>query len=103
MYYEINVAHKGRHFFATAPRSITTEAHMLYMLKVFQKMFPEEEGYTLDAMYCPEVSYHFEPCIGAECNHYHPVPEEEWVQCRKMGCAINSKTICIHAERKVRK
>ena len=47
MHYEINVAHNGKHHFATAERSLTTlgEAKRAYdKLKV---AFPESEGFAL--------------------------------------------------------
>lgn len=47
MYYEINVSKNGRHFFATAERSITnlTQAEAMYM--IFKEKFPESEGYQI--------------------------------------------------------
>ena len=47
MYYEINVSKNGKHYFATAERSITshTQAEGLYM--VFKEKFPENEGYEI--------------------------------------------------------
>lgn len=47
MYDEINVSFKGRHFFATAPRSLTSEADMKKAAAVFSVKFPEEEGYKM--------------------------------------------------------
>ena len=49
MYYEINVALNGRHFFATAERSITDRNTFLTMLDVFREKFPESEGYHISA------------------------------------------------------
>ena len=49
MYYEINVALNGRHFFATAERSITDHATFLTILDVFREKFPESEGYHITA------------------------------------------------------
>jgi len=48
MYFEINVALNGRHFFATAERSITDidTCHKVYNL--FKKKFPEIEGYSIE-------------------------------------------------------
>ena len=45
-YIEINVAKDGRHFFATAPRSIHTypEDHYEEVLKTFLEKFPESVG-----------------------------------------------------------
>lgn len=48
MYYEINVSLNGKHLFATAERSITTQSKMEKMRELFQKKFPESEGYKLD-------------------------------------------------------
>jgi hypothetical protein len=47
MYYEINVALNGKHFFATAERSITNPWDLKEKLKVFIQKFPESEGYEL--------------------------------------------------------
>lgn len=49
MYYEINVSLNGRHYFATAERSLTTEWEFKEMLKVFKQKFPESEGYRISA------------------------------------------------------
>lgn len=56
MYYEINVALNGRHFFATAPRSITYIKDLQVKLKVIMEKFPESEGYTVSVSEHPEVS-----------------------------------------------
>lgn len=48
MYYEINVSKDGKHFFATAERSITNETKMEEMYNLFLEKFPEKEGYKLD-------------------------------------------------------
>ena len=55
MYYEINISKNGRHFFATAERSITslTQAEGMYML--FKEKFPESEGYKIDVTYWEKV------------------------------------------------
>ena len=48
MYYEINVSKNGRHYFATAERSITsfTQAEGLY--KIFKEKFPERIAWILN-------------------------------------------------------
>lgn len=46
-YFEINVALNGKHFFATAPRSITTFGEMLKSYKIFKEKFPKSEGYEI--------------------------------------------------------
>lgn len=47
MYYEINVALNGQHFFATDKRSITNKGAMERVYKVFKEKFPLEEGYDI--------------------------------------------------------
>ena len=47
MYYEINVALNGKHFFATADRSITDTAKLETVLKVIVEKFPASEGYSI--------------------------------------------------------
>ena len=47
MYYEINVTLNGKHFFATAERSITNRWDLNNKLKIFVDKFPKEEGYEI--------------------------------------------------------
>lgn len=47
MYYEINVALNGRHFFATAERSITDRITLDKVIHTFKEKFPASEGYEL--------------------------------------------------------
>lgn len=47
MYYEINIALNGKHFFATAERSVTTTFKLESVLAVFREKFPESEGYNI--------------------------------------------------------
>lgn len=54
MYYEINVSKDGRHFFATAKRSITSKEELKIKLQVIMEKFPEDEGYTVMVFYYPE-------------------------------------------------
>lgn len=51
MYYEINVAHEGRHFFATASRSITYKTELAKVLPVMLEKFPKSEGYEIRVSY----------------------------------------------------
>ena len=44
---EINVSKDGRHFFATAERSLATEKQALAMFELFKVKFPPSEGYEL--------------------------------------------------------
>lgn len=46
-HYEINVSLNGRHFFATAERSCTTEADAAKVAKEIAKRFPELEGFRV--------------------------------------------------------
>lgn len=52
MYYEINVALNGRHFFATHQRSLHTESEMKKCLEIFVEKFPESEGYNITIEHC---------------------------------------------------
>jgi hypothetical protein len=63
MYYEINVAVKGKghcglgkHLFATAPRSITSEHQLKQVLALMVEKFPESEGY--------QISVTRQECVG---------------------------------------
>lgn len=47
MYYEINVALNGKHFFATNERSITNETKLKEVYSILKKKFPTEEGYDI--------------------------------------------------------
>lgn len=47
MYYEINVSLNGKHLFATAERSITSEGKMESVYKLFLEKFPETDGYKI--------------------------------------------------------
>lgn len=48
MYYEFNISLNGKHFFATAERSVQTIEKVYKLLKVFKEKFPAEEGYKID-------------------------------------------------------
>lgn len=43
MYYEINVAYKNHHYFATAERSILDEKSAKRLFNIFKQKFPEKE------------------------------------------------------------
>ena len=47
MYYEINIAKNGSHFFATAERSITDRKKLSTVYNKLKEAFPEEEGYSI--------------------------------------------------------
>lgn len=48
MHYEINVSLNGKHFFATAERSISSEFKLKEVYNLFKEKFPESEGYKID-------------------------------------------------------
>lgn len=48
MYFEINVVRKGKHFFATAERSLHTEAEARVVLAVLRRALPSAEGYAFE-------------------------------------------------------
>ena len=50
MYYEINVALNGRHFFATAERSIRDMNTLDKVIHTFKQKFPASEGYELSVI-----------------------------------------------------
>jgi len=52
MHYEINVSHKGRHLFATHPRSLTHKVEADALFEEFQKLFPADDGYTVRMYRC---------------------------------------------------
>jgi hypothetical protein len=47
MYYSINVAKNGMHFFATAEHSVTSEGDLKEVLPVMVAKFPKSEGYEV--------------------------------------------------------
>ncbi|WP_316835040.1 hypothetical protein [Pedobacter nutrimenti] len=63
MYYEINIALNGRHFFATAPRSITSIPELMAVFTALDKKFTEQEGYSMMVSYYPGIGY---GCCGDE-------------------------------------
>lgn len=48
MPYEINVAKNGKHYFATAERSLRDRDEAITAAKDFKRRFPESEGFTVD-------------------------------------------------------
>lgn len=47
MWWEIVVSIKGKHFFATHPRSLTTRNDMEFAVGIFRKKFPKKEGFEI--------------------------------------------------------
>lgn len=56
MYYEINVAFKGSHYFATDKRSIQTKEKMMQVYSHFRKLFDGPE-WDISITYHPQVGY----------------------------------------------
>ena len=56
-YYEINVALKGQHYFATAPRSIVTEEKAKTTMADMRKRFPESEGFSISCTHYQSVGH----------------------------------------------
>lgn len=65
MYYEINVTLNGKHFFATAERSITNRWDLNNKLKIFIDKFPKEEGYEISVMKWEKVGI----TLNIDCNN----------------------------------
>ena len=49
MYYRINVAYKGQHYFATADHSLTNEAQARTVFGELSRKFTKEEGFEVTA------------------------------------------------------
>ena len=56
-YYEINVSKDGKHFFATAPRSLTSKHRMKEAFEKFKEAFTEEEGYKISVTYWESLGH----------------------------------------------
>lgn len=50
-YFELNVSLDGKHLFATAPRSATTEHEHREIMKHFRDKFPVNEGFAINSTY----------------------------------------------------
>ena len=60
-YYEINISHNGKHFFATAPRSILTLARLNDVYAALADRFHEADGYLLTVTYWRTEGSHISP------------------------------------------
>ena len=60
MYYEINVAKDGRHFFATDKRSITNKNKLKEVYEVLKEKFPPEEGYDMIVSFVETIGKHID-------------------------------------------
>lgn len=45
--YRINIAHNGKHLFATEPESIWTKEEAKRIYTILKEKFPESEGYNI--------------------------------------------------------
>lgn len=61
MFYEINIALNGRHFFATAERSITDRATLKNVYSVLSLKFPKDEGYEISVTQNTETMRKVDP------------------------------------------
>ncbi len=59
MGYEINVSQSGRHYFATAPRSLegVSDATAMQMFADMLKRFPESEGFAIELTHAQSMTY----------------------------------------------
>jgi hypothetical protein len=55
MSYEINVSKNGKHYFATAKRSIDTLNQAVEIRDALKKVFPPEEGFEFNLYSCQET------------------------------------------------
>lgn len=60
MYFEINVALNGRHYFATAERSLRDEASARQVAEDLRRRFPEHEGFSITLTRYETVGYRME-------------------------------------------
>lgn len=60
MYYEINVAHNGRHYFATAEHSLRDHTTAEEVYNDFLMLFPEEQGYEVSMTRWQKTGYRVE-------------------------------------------
>ena len=60
MYYEINIALNGKHFFATSDRSVTNKWKLKEVYKVLKEKFPTEEGYDITVSHIETVGKHID-------------------------------------------
>jgi hypothetical protein len=61
MYYEINIAKNGVHFFATAERSLTSKSIAKLAYEKLKIAFPESEGYKITISHWKSVGTDIKP------------------------------------------
>lgn len=57
MSFEINVALKGKHLFATHPRSMQSIFEVARVYKVIREKFPASQGFNISLTENPEIFY----------------------------------------------
>lgn len=55
MHYEINVSKNGKHYFATADRSLRDEEKAKKLFEQFTQLFPIDQGYRVDVNFYQNV------------------------------------------------
>lgn len=69
MHFEINVSLHGKHFFATAPRSITTKDEARAVLAEFDKVFTEARGFVIMVEYIETKGEYLRLDTDHRCEH----------------------------------
>lgn len=76
MSYEINVSKNGRHYFATADRSLSTATldQALEMVSHFETVFPAADGYKVELTQIKTIGHKIDPAkIVQICNWYEGI------------------------------
>jgi len=58
-HFSICVSHRGKHWFATAPHSLTEKTKAYEMLLELQTRFPEDQGFRVTMTYWESIGH---PC-----------------------------------------
>jgi len=56
-HFEINVSLNGKHFFATAPRSLLDKGKALLLRDVFRNKFPADKGFVVSLTYWESIGH----------------------------------------------
>lgn len=73
MHYEINISLHGKHFFATAERSITDSKKLREVYTELKARFPASEGFDLKVSRWERSGQHIDPATIFEPEHPHPL------------------------------
>lgn len=77
MHYELNVAYKGRHLFATNERSIRDTTQLVRVWKLFNKKFKAKDGFSINANTTIVNGFHFDTLEAFELHEKNRF-EETW-------------------------